>query len=95
MQMNGMAAELSAWALGSLGGHAATHSAQLHDGWELDPEGALLLRSQIGSCSRTAGMDLTGFEALHNHLHIRRGSTRSYRRPDLYRLTEDRSGGWR
>jgi hypothetical protein len=62
--------ELSTWVLGALDRERAEAHWALRDGWVIDEEGALLLRSQLGSYNHEQGPDLTGFEATHNHIHI-------------------------
>jgi hypothetical protein len=42
----------------------------LADGWHFDEDGAFLLRSQTVGSPRSADMDLTGWEAFQNHVHI-------------------------
>ena len=42
----------------------------LRDGWGVDEAGAFLLRSQTVGSRRPADLDLTGWEAFHNHVHV-------------------------
>lgn len=70
IRANRLADEVTAWALASLAAGEAGASSTLREGWTIDEDGALLLRSALGGLARPADMDLTGFEATHNHVHL-------------------------
>ena len=84
VKANRKAHELNARALGELGPETASSSSALAGGWVINDDGALLLKSQLGTFDRPADMDLTGFEATHNHIHLDPQTSQASERIDLW-----------
>jgi hypothetical protein len=70
VEANRRAHQLSARALGQRATVASSGFEVLAAGWVLADDEALLLKSQLGTFTRPEDMDLTGFEATHNHIHL-------------------------